>query len=199
MKSEPDIRQRRSIRLKGYDYSQPGAYFVTIVAHNRDCLFGRIMNKKMVMSKFGSIVEKEWRKTSKIRKEIELDTFIIMPNHLHGIIVILPSVGATGVGTPLLRLHWSPLPLSGPEPKSLGAIMAGFKSAVTKQINIIRGIQGVSVWQRNYYDRIIRNEDELINIREYISNNPTQWEYDLENPTVQSVPWPGKFDEPWLA
>ena len=77
--------------------------------------------------------------------------------------------------------------------------MAGFKSAVTKQINIIRGIQGVSVWQRNYYDRIIRNEDELINIREYIGNNPTQWEYDLENPAVQSAHWPGKFNEPWLS
>ncbi len=181
MKSKPDIRQRRSIRLKGYDYSQPGAYFVTIVAHNRDCLFGRIMNKKIVLSKYGSVVEKEWRKTSKIRKEIELDTFIIMPNHLHGIFIILPSVRATGR---------SPLPLSGPESKSLGAIVAGFKSAVTKQINIIRAIQGVPVWQCNSYDRIIRNEDKLIKIREYMVGNPTQWEYDLENPAVQTVPWP---------
>ena len=132
---------------------------------------------------YGKIIQSEWIKSSKIRKEIRLDHFIIMPNHIHGIIFIttqnhpLRSTDANDVGA----TGRSPLP-RGPKPKSLGSFVAGFKSIVTKRVNELRKTPGISVWQRNYYDHIIRNENELHLIRKYIVNNPAQWEYDRENP-----------------
>jgi len=182
------MQNRQSIRLHGYDYSRKGAYFITICAKNRQCLFGKITNDKMVLNKYGKIVQDEWMESSRIRKEIKLDYFIVMPNHIHGIIFITnqnPSsrstetndVGATGR---------SPLP-RGPKPKSLGSFVAGFKSIITKRINEFRKIPGSSVWQRNYYDHIIRNENELHQTREYIVNNPAKWEYDRENPDARTT------------
>ena len=181
-------QNRQSIRLQGYDYSRKGAYFITICAKNRQCLFGKIADDKMVLNMYGKIIQGEWIESSKIRKEIRLDHFIVMPNHIHGIIFITnqnPSsrstetnnVGATGR---------SPLP-RGPKPKSLGSFVAGFKSIVTKRINELRKTPGISVWQRNYYDHIIRNENELHQTREYIVNNPAKWEYDRENPAARTT------------
>jgi len=140
------MQNRQSIRLHGYDYSRKGAYFITICAKNRQCLFGKITNDKMVLNKYGKIVQDEWMESSRIRKEIKLDYFIVMTNHIHGIIFITnqnPSsrstetndVGATGR---------SPLP-RGPKPKSLGSFVAGFKSIITKRINEFRKIPGSSV------------------------------------------------------
>jgi putative transposase len=174
MTYNPEIHQRRSIRLKGYDYSQAGAYFVTICSWNKECIFGEITNGEMHLNELGRIVSGEWHRSSEIRKEIELDTFLIMPNHIHGIVVInaytSSYVGANGR---------SPLQM---KPKSISSFVAGFKSSVTKQINQIRNTPGIPVWQRNYYEHIIRNEKELNQIREYIVNNPIQWELDTENP-----------------
>ncbi len=165
---------RRSIRLKGYDYAQPGAYFVTVCTQNHECLFGTIVDGEMRLSKFGKIAQGEWLASADIRQEIRLDVFMVMPNHIHGVIWLVDDdVGATGR---------SPLPPQGPKPRSLGAFVAGYKSAVTKRINRIRGTPGFPVWQRNYYDHIIRNEDELNRIREYIANNPLRWHLDRENP-----------------
>ena len=177
MNYNSDIHHRRSIRLKGYDYSQSGAYFVTVCTQNRECLFGEIVAGEMVLNEFGKIVADEWIKTGEIRDEIELDAWVVMPNHFHGIVIIRRGdrpVAPTPVAP-------TPAPLSGPRPKSIGSLMSGFKSAVTKRINEIRKTPGISVWQRNYYEHIIRNEKSLENIRNYIIHNPAQWEEDENN------------------
>ncbi len=167
---------RRSIRLKNYDYSQPGAYFITIVTHNRQCLFGEIVNGEIRLNEYGEIVRDEWFCSVHIRNEIELfeNEFIVMPNHIHGVVWIVDNVGATG-RSPLQQQLEQP---HGPLKKSLSSFVAGFKSTVTKQINQIRQTPGIPVWQRNYYEHIIRNDNELNKIREYIINNPLTWETD---------------------
>jgi REP element-mobilizing transposase RayT len=172
MKYNPDIHHRRSIRLKGYDYSQAGAYFVTICTQNRECLFGDVLNGEMVLNDAGKIVADEWMRTGEIRDEIELDEWVVMPNHFHGIVMIRRGDRPVAPTLP------------GPRPKSIGSLMSGFKSAVTKRINDIRNSPGAKIWQRNYYEHIICNENELNSIREYIVNNPLKWEFDRENPDV---------------
>jgi len=163
---------RRSIRLKKYDYSSPGAYFVTICSNNQECIFGEITDSNGIcsvyLSDYGEVVEDEWLKSTEIRKEINLDHFVIMPNHFHGIILV--SKGDRPVAPTS----------SGPRSGSVSAMIAGFKSAVTKRINILRNSSGIPVWQRNYYERVIRNEDELNVLREYINYNPLNWETDDE-------------------
>jgi putative transposase len=169
MKPDPN-HYRKSIRLKEYNYSLPGEYFVTICTHQRECLFGEIIKEKMIFNSFGLIVQEEWLKTPSIRPEIELDEFIIMPNHLHGIIIVKEEpkskkenmVGTHGRAS--LRRH----------PRTLGAIIAGFKSAATKWINEERKMRRTLVWQPRFYDRIIRNDKELNNIRDYINANVLQ-------------------------
>ena len=168
-------KRRHSIRLKGYDYAKPGMYFFTICTSNRQILFGTVANAAMQLNKFGQIIYDEWRKSAEIRHEIRLDMLMVMPNHLHGIVMITEQdVGATG---------GSPFP-SGPSNHSLGAFIAGFKSAVTTRINRLRGTPEARIWQRNYYEHVIRDEESLDRIREYILNNPAQWEFDPENPTA---------------
>ncbi len=164
--------------MKGYDYSRAGAYYVTICTQNRECLFGEITDGQMVLNDAGKIVADEWMKTGEIRNEIELDEWVVMPNHFHGIVMIRrgdPPVAPT------------PRPLPEPRPKSIGSLMSGFKSAVTKRINEIRKTPGMKLWQRNYYEHIIRNQNELNRIREYIANNPMKWEFDRENPDVSTL------------
>jgi putative transposase len=168
---------RRSIRLKQYDYGQPGAYFVTVCTRRRKCLFGEIGEGKVVLSEMGKIVGREWRISADIRREIDLDTFVVMPNHLHGIVAIRyhHPVGATGRSPLHSQYHTLP-------PKTLGSFIAGFKSSVTKQINHLRAAPGRPVWQRNYYEHVIRNETDLEEIREYIQNNPLKWLKDEDHP-----------------
>jgi putative transposase len=168
MKFDPQIpfddaqgrHHRRSIRLPDYDYSQPGAYFITIVTRGRECLFGEIVNGEMHLNDYGKIADECWRAISEHFPHVEIGMYIIMPNHLHGIIVIhanemgmatnsSPSVGAR---------HASPLPPHGVKPKSIGAIVGSYKSAVTKRIG--RELNAIGVWQRNYYEHIIRNDAE---------------------------------------
>ncbi|MCK4526356.1 transposase [candidate division WOR-3 bacterium] len=171
---------RRSIRLKNYDYSQSGAYFVTVCTHQKKPFLGNILNGVMKVNKFGKAVEKEWLKTQKMRENVELDECIIMPNHFHGIIVIkennVQAVSSRGV------LQYAPTNGLQSPSETIGAIVRGFKSAVTKRINELRGKYGTSVWQRNYYEHIIRNDKEFKLVREYIINNPLRWQYDQENP-----------------
>jgi len=177
-------RRKNSLRLHGYDYSAVGAYFVTIVTWQREMLFGEIVagetpeGGQVVLNEMGKIVRDEWERTPQIRREVELGAYVVMPNHLHGVVIIndnddVYAVGATGR---------SPLRPHGPKPKSLGAIMAGFKSSVTKRINTLHNSPGVPVWQRNYHDRIIRNEREMTRIWNYIESNPARWDDDDENP-----------------
>ena len=176
MKYDPFKHHRHSIRLKGYDYSQAGAYFVTCVTHNRECLFGEIVVGEMRLNEYGQIVAEEWFKTAQVRSNVELDEFVVMPNHLHGILVIVDD--STTVGA---NRRFAPTPRA-PTPNSIGAVMMQFKSIVTKCINTMRDSQGAPVWQRNYYEHIVRNERELEHIRAYIVGNPTRWNVDKENP-----------------
>lgn len=198
-------RNRHSVRLQGYDYSQAGTYFITFCTQDRQCLFGHIVESEMRLNDAGKIVADEWIKTSAIRHEIELDAWVVMPNHFHGIVIItgdavgahgrapqrqdIRQVGAHGrapqQGHPPQRGHPpQPPPPDAPDrilrraPKSLGSLVAGFKSAVTKRINSLRNTPGAKLWQRNYWEHIVRNEPELNRIREYIGNNPAKWEMD---------------------
>ncbi len=150
----------------GYDYRQPGAYFVTICTHRWEPLFGEVINGEVQLNEFGEIVAQEWYRTREIRHEIELDAFVVMPNHIHGIIMIQDNVGAHGRA-----------PLRRPA-RSLGSLIAGYKSAVTKRINISRHTPGQPVWQRNYYEHVIRNDTDLNRIRVYIHFNPAGWQLD---------------------
>lgn len=181
MKFNPDIHRRHSIRLKGYDYSKAGAYFVTVCAWNRECLFGDVAGGEIRLNEYGTVVVEEWQRSGTIRKEIVLDVFVVMPNHIHGIIMISDdnhgSVGVTGRSPLQIRPH-------GPSKRSLGSFFAGFKSSVTKRINELRDNPECPVWQRNYYDHVIRTEDSLNRIRDYIHYNPARWDEDIENPVI---------------
>ncbi|MBD2269503.1 transposase [Anabaena sp. FACHB-1391] len=200
MTYNPDIHKRQSIRLKGYDYSQSGLYFITICCYQRECLFGNIINSQIILNNFGQLIKEEWLKSAEIREEIEFDDFIIMPNHFHGIVIINQeinsdfmkndvdfqdnNVGANG-RSPLRQIQLSRTKISM-KPKSISSLIAGFKSATTKKINIIRNTPQNPVWQRNYYDHIIRNDESLARIREYVQNNPLSWENDQLHPNNPS-------------
>ena len=190
---DPERGRRRSMRLHGYDYSQVGAYFLTICTVDRGILFGKVVNHQMVLNEAGRIVADEWLKSARIRAEIKLDAWVVMPNHIHGILTITDVGGecnrrsrpdqrslTTGVGVPD-RGDRRVAP-TGPGPRSLGAIVAGFKSASARRINAFRGTPGASVWQRNYYEHVIRYEAVLNRIRQYIAENPARWAEDPENP-----------------
>ncbi|NEQ65788.1 MAG: hypothetical protein F6K21_09850 [Symploca sp. SIO2D2] len=255
MKYNPQIHHRRSIRLKNYDYSQPGAYFVTICTDDRQCWFGEIRDSQMCLNQLGKIVAQGWLLTPEIRPEVILDEWTIMPNHLHGIIIITnpPPVGAhrrapnqctpnqctpnqctpnqhvpnqhvpnqctpnqctpnqcapnqctPNQCTPNQCTPNQTIPPSNIEPnqyflnqhplkqhtqnqpqfrrqsKSLASIIAGFKSATTKRINEVRATPKVPLWERNYYESIVRNTEHLEHVRNYIWANPYRWKNDPE-------------------
>ena len=183
MTCNPDKYCRHSIRLKAYDYSQAGAYFVTICAHNRECVFGNVVKGEMRLNKYGRVVEAEWIKTANIRNNVELDVFVVMPNHLHGVLVIVGGVGdMAGRGTARRAPTGMNERFGKPTSGSLPTIVRSFKSAVTKRINELRCTPETHVWQRNYYEHVIRDEWDLNEIREYIMSNPLKWEMDRENP-----------------
>ena len=181
---------RCSIRLKEYDYSQPGAYFITICTHQREHLFGEIVDGVMKLSEYGQIAQEEWQKIASIRSEIELGEFVIMPNHFHGIIWIVDGRGTarcrgtarrapTGVlGETSADFTPTYEQFGKPVVGSIPTIVRAFKSAVSRRINLARGTPGRPVWQRNYWEHIIRDEQDLHNAQAYILNNPAQWESD---------------------
>jgi putative transposase len=185
--------QRRSLRLPHYDYSQAGAYFVTVCTNGRKCLLGEVADNEMRLNGWGKIVQEEWLRTETVRPNVKLDAFIIMPNHLHGIIH-LTNVGATRRVAPTGKEK-----ICGPKMGSLGAILGQFKSVTAKRIKASRRNSGVSVWQRNYYEHVIRNENELHLIREYILNNPAKWAFDKENPGASRQRGPQKEIEEILG
>lgn len=246
MSQNPNLPHRRSIRLKGYDYSQEGLYFITVCVAERACLFGSVENGEMVLNEFGEIARNELLKTTDIRPNLEIDSFVIMPNHVHCIIHITGddfrrgelhspgdenrekiidklhspdnqngivqndeshySLSVIAVGSPDNQIgndinsefHLPneiniendiadiqegkcnlPLPMP-PMPhgtsQTVGTIVRGYKSAVTKQLNTL-GFSG-KLWQRNYYEHIIRTPESYDRIANYIENNPTKWEED---------------------
>ncbi|MDD5093903.1 MAG: hypothetical protein PHV74_05925 [Dehalococcoidia bacterium] len=168
---DSDKHHRRSTRLKDYDYSQAGVYFITICTQNRDCLFGEIVNGEMRLNDTGHFVQQCWFDIPLHFPHAELDAFTVMPNHVHGIIVITHSVGAN---------NYSPLPLPHGTSKTIGSIVRGFKIGVTKWFRTNTGIY--TVWQRNYFEHVIRDEPDLARIRQYVSDNPMRWADDEENP-----------------
>jgi putative transposase len=188
MPHNPDKHHRRSIRLKGYDYAQPGAYFVTLCTHARACLFGAIVEGDIRLNTYGAIVGEEWLRTAAIRREIALDVWVIMPNHFHAVVWIVSLDDGDCRGArpcaPTEKPSRTRIPSEYPpgvNPKSLAALIRGFKSSVTTRINHMRGTPGAPVWQRNYYEHVVRDDDDLHDIREYVAFNPTRWEDDPEN------------------
>jgi REP element-mobilizing transposase RayT len=178
----PDKHRRRSIRLKGYDYSQPGAYFVTICAHNREMLFGDIIDNAMIMNEYGEMVEYTWYDLHNHNHNIKLDDFVIMPNHVHGVIII------NGIGPDAVGAGSKPAPTTmNHKQHGLSEIIRQFKTFSARHINKIRQSPGIHVWQRNYYEHIVRDENELNRIRKYIIENPLNWDMDNENPNTMET------------
>lgn len=179
-KYNPNIHHRRSIRLQGYDYSQAGAYFITICTQNRTCLFGNVMDGKMVLNDAGLVAENCWLEIPDHFPNTTMDEFVIMPNHIHGIIIINeidPPNAVVGVqylepqrNEPQRNRYQKIIP------KSIGSIVRGFKIGVTKWFR--QNTDVYHVWQRNYYEHIVRNDDALNAIRQYIINNPLKWRDD---------------------
>jgi putative transposase len=184
---------RQSLRTPGHDYAGMGMYFITLCTENRECLFGRIIDGRMYLNDLGHIVRAEWLRSPDIRSELDLDRWIVMPNHLHGIVCLkvgrTPCAPTTSVKTSTIRclpgrcrgVRPDALTLTpgdnpiGLQSKSLGSFIAGFKSITTKRINEIRGTPGAAVWQRNYHEHIIDNDEELQRLRQYIEDNPRRW------------------------
>jgi len=168
----PTDRHRRSIRLRGYDYSQNGLYFVTLCCHERQSLFGAVANDEMRLNDAGRVAHTEWEKTGAMRENIEIHAFVVMPNHVHGIIKI--------VGAHCMRPDVVPDMQPGRVQRAptVGDVVRGYKSAVTKRINQLRNASIPPVWQRNYYEHIIRNEEAYLKIAEYIQTNPQRWDED---------------------
>ena len=188
MTENPARHHRRSIRLRDYDYSQVGAYFVTVCTHNRTCLFGDVVDGEMVTNDAGRIVQAIWKALPLHYPGVALDEFVIMPKHVHGIIVLDSGVGAQfiappdadGSGGAINRALTTDALSASDRPPTLGDIVRGFKARSTRLLRRDRGYQ--RVWQRNYYEHVLRDKGSLSRVREYISNNPLHWAFDRENP-----------------
>lgn len=208
---------RKSIRLQSWNYAWPGYYFITICTKNMEHIFGEVQDGIMKLNSFGEIAQQEWIKTSEIRDNVILDEFVIMPNHMHGIIQIIDhgrnrdSVRAYRDTPELPNCDKPELPnrnkhahymlehfnsnrnqinnqfekrsFRSPS-KDLGAIVRGYKAAVTTKINKSREVKGIPVWHRNYYEHIIRNQEALSHIRFYIKSNPRKWDEDRFNSII---------------
>lgn len=185
----PEKHHRRSIRLTGYDYKQSGAYFVTIVTRNRLSLFGDISDGEMVLSDTGRIAEVSWVGLSSRFPMVSLDSFVVMPNHIHGIITVGAQFIAPGA-VPHNRTDTAHEGAMNRAP-TLGEILRAYKAASTRMIRQTANLE--FAWQRNYYEHVVRNEESLNRIRQYILENPARWAIDRENPDT-SNPEP---ENPW--
>jgi REP element-mobilizing transposase RayT len=174
MTFNPEIHHRRSIRLRDYDYSQNGAYFVTVVAKNREDLFGEMENGEMILNDTGKMVLYCWEQIPEHFPDVEIDECCVMPNHFHGIFLI--NCNRRGVGCKGERFF---APTDSGTSKTVGSIVRGFKIGVTKWAR--KNLEIIDVWQRNYYEHVIRNESDLEKIRQYIFDNPANWENDENN------------------
>ena len=162
MKYSPDVHHRRSIRLKNYDYSQAGAYFITLCIQNRECVLGEIIDRNMHLSPVGENVFLQWRNLPQRFSGLELDVFVVMPNHFNAII----SINSVGQG-------------AASSAPTVGKILRAFKSISAVEGNRLLKRSSQPFWQRNYWEHVIRNEKELMTLRQYILSNPAQWELDL--------------------
>ena len=182
-----DVRQnqkpRRSIRLPGFDYSRPGNYFITICADQRRCLLGSIGENGIVLTSIGEIAKKCWIEIPLHFPDVGIEAFVVMPNHLHGILVINPTApGNSQQSRSTQRAESFGKPLSGAVP----TIIRSFKAAVTKSVRESGSLIGSPVWQRGYFERVLRNGREFVNATDYIIKNPSRWAFDEENPERKS-------------
>ncbi|MCG2811283.1 MAG: hypothetical protein L6428_07475 [Candidatus Aminicenantes bacterium] len=179
---------RRSIRLKGYDYSRTGYYFVTICSRERECLFGEVGDSKIILNEMGVLAEKMWRELPDRFPAVLIDQFVVMPNHLHGIIRIMEHIqngkaaecGGLMNQTPTPKRasdEWNMMKNPG---MTLGKIVRYYKARSALKIKTMMNVS--FYWQRNYYEHIIRDENELLRIRKYINLNPVSWPQDEDNP-----------------
>jgi REP element-mobilizing transposase RayT len=195
----PDLHHRRSIRLRDYDYSQEGAYFLTICTKDRECLFWNVgaycdtpsLVTPLPLNDLGHIVEEEWLRTSDLRPQIGLDAYVVMPNHFHGIVEInQDGTMATERRDVQGVYQYAPTKdrIRSPS-QTIGAVVRGFKSAATTRVNARRGTPGTPIWQRNYHEHVIRNDADLTRIRDYIVANPSHWAEDENNPiNIRTTP-----------
>jgi len=202
MKYDPDKHHRRSIRMNGYDYRQAGAYFVTICVQDRVCLFGDIVGNEMRLNDVGRLVQSTWDDLPHRFTAVDLDMTIVMPNHFHGIITVGALLAAplsdmsgsvnAGAGANAGAVANAGAASSAP---TLGNIMRAFKSISAINVNRFLERSGHPLWQRNYYEHIIRNEESLNRIRQYIIDNPARWATDHENPDAMN----GELEDAWIA
>lgn len=181
MNYDPDKHHRRSIRLKGYDYGAPGAYFVTICTRNRACLFGTVADGEMQLNNAGRIAKAAWDELPERCPSVCLDAVIVMPNHVHGIVIVGAQFIAPsdGFGTATIdqgAINHAP---------TLGEMVRAYKAASTRLIR--QAGTPDFAWQRNYYEHVVRDEESLDRIRQYILNNPVRWEFDRENPAATTL------------
>jgi REP element-mobilizing transposase RayT len=184
MTYNPELDHRRSLRLNKFDYSKPGKYFITICTSYYERLFGHVEYGRMILNKYGSIANEFWLEIPKHFDNATIDEFIVMPNHLHGIIILNDKNirRDTACRVPASHDETKQIERFGkPTKNTIPTIIRSYKSAVTKQINILRKSPGFSVWQKNYYEHIIRNDKEYHLIKDYIINNPVNWEFDENN------------------
>ncbi len=185
MKYNPGIHHRRSIRLQGYDYSRAGLYFVTICTRDRLCLFGKIQNGKMILNDAGTMIERQWQELINHFEKNKLHEFIVMPNHFHGIIEF--PVGVPLVGTQNVFGGTRDVPQTTGQPQGIaptvGNVVGAFKSLSTNEY--IRNVKkndwqpfNKKLWQRNFYEHIVRDHGSYRQIAEYIQTNPLQWQED---------------------
>lgn len=212
MKYDPNRHHRRSIRLKGYDYTASGAYFITICTHHRECLLGTVAVGEMQLSQLGHVVRSHWLKLPNHHLHVELDEFIVMPNHFHGILILIDNPAMSNAihrdldvsdaidtdvragladtfADTIDRFTTKPAPTAGlvyPKRHGIPEIVRGFKTFSARRINQIRKTEGMPVWQRNYYERVIRDDRALHNIQRYIKSNPQSWQQDKLYPKLVS-------------
>jgi REP element-mobilizing transposase RayT len=201
--NELNMGRRRSLRLAGYDYSSAGMYFVTVCTDGKVNLFGEIVGGKMKLNPVGEAVLSAWNEISERFAAVQLDAFVVMPNHFHGVIFIFGN--GVGVGNRVAAgtnakanskdsvegaassadtnaNSKDSVEGAASSAPTLGKIMRAFKSISAIRINEILGRKGQAVWQRNYFERIVRRGKDLENIRRYIAENPQRWDQDEENP-----------------
>ncbi len=166
---------RKTMRLQHYDYSRPGAYFITICSHKKKPIFGVVDKNRTILNSFGMVVKEEWLKTFSLRCYLKNDIYVIMPNHFHALLWITSEGPGAARRAPTNYFGQS-------SSQSLSSVVRSFKSSVTKSINELINSPGSSVWQRGYYEHVVRKDESLQQIREYIANNPLNWSSDPENP-----------------
>jgi len=197
----PNLHKRQSTRLKGYDYSKEGNYFLTICCQDKECLFGDVVNGKMILNNIGEVVNECWLKIPNHFPKVKLKEYVIMPNHIHGIIELINDEKSVSNNTAVENLRVINLKAENEQllnfipiknsiiqnnfqkctPRSIGSIIKGFKIGVTKWIRDKNNFEPIlieSVWQRNYHEHIIRDNREYEKIVKYIINNPSKWEID---------------------